>query len=60
MPPKETLCIDLGGWIVAFYAVYIVVGIAAFSVACLLTNHIVHFVRGRAVAQDAQVSAVAS
>jgi ABC-type nitrate/sulfonate/bicarbonate transport system permease component len=47
MPAKDTMCISLGNWIIAFYVVYLITAIAVLSAVGLLTDRIVRIVRSR-------------
>ena len=47
MPAKDTMCINLGNWVIAFYVVYLIAGIAVLSAAGLLTDRIVRVIRRR-------------
>ena len=40
MPVKDTMYIDLGNWIIAFYVVYVITGVAVLSALGLLTGRI--------------------
>ena len=53
MPAKDTMCIDLGNWIMVFYVVYIMGGIAVLLAVSVLTNLIVNMMhRRRLVKRD--------
>jgi ABC-type nitrate/sulfonate/bicarbonate transport system permease component len=41
------MCISLGNWVVAFYIVYLIAGIALVASAGLLTDRIVRVIRRR-------------
>jgi hypothetical protein len=45
MLPSETICISLGNWVIAFYAVYAMAGIALLSASAVLIDWAVGMVR---------------
>ena len=47
MPVRDTMCISLGNWVIAFYVVYLVASVAVLSAAGLLTDRIVRIIRSR-------------
>jgi hypothetical protein len=47
MPAKDTICIDLGNWIIAFYVVYVISGIAVLSAIAVLADQLLRVVRRR-------------
>ena len=56
MPPSETLCISLGNWAIAFYAVYAMAGIALLSASAVLIDWSVGRVRASRLASGGKVS----
>lgn len=59
MPASETICINLGNWIVAFYAVYVLAAVAVIAAAAVMIDWTVNRVRASRVAVAAKVSRAA-
>jgi hypothetical protein len=47
MPVKDTTCIDLGNWMIAFYVVYVISGIAVLWALVVLADQGFRVVRRR-------------
>lgn len=58
MPAKDTICIDLGNWIIAFYLVYGISGIAVISAIAALADHVIRVVRRRRLVRNDRLSLV--
>jgi hypothetical protein len=56
MPPSETICISLGNWVIAFYAVYAMAGIALLSASAVLIDWSVGMVRRNQLAGKGKLS----
>jgi hypothetical protein len=58
MPVKDTTCIYIGNWIIGFYVVYIITGIAAFLAVVVLASQILRIVRRRRLARRQKLTLV--
>lgn len=58
MPAKDTICIDLGNWIIAFYLVYGISGIAVISAIAALADHVLRVVHRRRLVRKDRLSLV--
>ncbi len=56
MLPSETICISLGNWVIAFYAVYAMAGIALLSASAVLIDWGVGVVRRSRLAANGKLS----